>query len=253
MAESSSSSSAAGRLRFLPHISSRRLGGAASIGTSASTVPSEGVSQESMPPLKPRSSSCAAFGRAHRRRGRAEHDRDQAFAVAGCRSDEIEARRADEAGLHAVGALDSGRSACCSCASMRLPNLIAGCANRCSYSGISRIHRAGEDRQVARRGDLELRWQPVGVDEARLRHAEPARGAVHLVGELLDRPGHALGEHDRDVVRRLHHQHLERIVDGDRGADAKPILLGACAAAFAETVSSESRARRRSLTARRVT
>ena len=40
---------------------SRRLGGCASIGASASTVPSEGVSQDKPPLLNPRSSICAAF------------------------------------------------------------------------------------------------------------------------------------------------------------------------------------------------
>ena len=60
-ASSSSLSSDGGLRRWPPHISSRRLGGCASIGASASTVPSEGVSQDRPPPLKPRSSSCAAF------------------------------------------------------------------------------------------------------------------------------------------------------------------------------------------------
>src|SRR2546422_11279269 len=56
----SSSSSLAGRLRFPPHISSRRFGGEASIGTRLSTVPSEGRSHDSPLLAKPRSSSCAA-------------------------------------------------------------------------------------------------------------------------------------------------------------------------------------------------
>src|SRR5262249_9112912 len=47
--------------RWPPHISSRRLGGCASIGANASTVPSEGVSQDRPPLLNPRSSNCAAF------------------------------------------------------------------------------------------------------------------------------------------------------------------------------------------------
>src|ERR1700754_1193583 len=56
----SSSSSLAGRLRFPPHISSRRLGGDASIGARLSTVPSAGRSQVRLLLAKPRSSSCAA-------------------------------------------------------------------------------------------------------------------------------------------------------------------------------------------------
>src|SRR3954469_18686166 len=56
----SSSSSVAGRLRFGPHISSRRFGGVASIGTRLSTVPSEGFSHARPVLAKPRSSNCAA-------------------------------------------------------------------------------------------------------------------------------------------------------------------------------------------------
>src|SRR3954471_723528 len=56
----SSSSSLAGRLRFPPHISSRRFGGEASIGTRLSTVPSAGRTHVRLLLAKPRSSSCAA-------------------------------------------------------------------------------------------------------------------------------------------------------------------------------------------------
>ncbi len=61
LATVSGSSSVAGRLRFPLHISSRRFGGEASIGTRFSTVPSVGRSQDSELSAKPRSSSCAAF------------------------------------------------------------------------------------------------------------------------------------------------------------------------------------------------
>src|SRR5262249_41012495 len=48
--------------RWAPHISSRRLGGAAAIGCSDSTVPKGAMNQDSpLALLKPRSSSCAAF------------------------------------------------------------------------------------------------------------------------------------------------------------------------------------------------
>ena len=63
----------AGRLRCGPHISSFRLGGAASIGASASTVPSEGVSQDSGFCVKPLSSISAALTGARRGGRRAEH------------------------------------------------------------------------------------------------------------------------------------------------------------------------------------
>src|SRR5580692_2303210 len=57
----SSSSSLAGLWRLPLHISSRRFGGEASIGTRLSTVPSEGRNQDSVLLAKPRSSSWAAF------------------------------------------------------------------------------------------------------------------------------------------------------------------------------------------------
>src|SRR3979490_1324020 len=60
LATGSSSSSLAGLWRLPPHISSRRLGGDASIGTRLSTVPSEGRSHDSVLLEKPRSSSWAA-------------------------------------------------------------------------------------------------------------------------------------------------------------------------------------------------
>src|ERR1700692_2154253 len=57
----SSSSSLAGLWRLPLHISSRRFGGEASIGTRLSTVPSEGRNHDSELFAKPRSSSCAAL------------------------------------------------------------------------------------------------------------------------------------------------------------------------------------------------
>src|SRR2546423_6425683 len=61
MAAVSSSSSVALRLRWLPHMSSRRFGGSALIGCNDSTLPSEGASQESGLDVKPCSSNCAAL------------------------------------------------------------------------------------------------------------------------------------------------------------------------------------------------
>ena len=60
--------------------------------------------------------------------------------------------------------------------------------------------------------------RPFGLTKLDCDHAETTRVVVHLVGEVLDRAGDAFGEHDRHVVRRFHHQHLERVVDGDHGA-----------------------------------
>src|SRR5205814_7720026 len=61
LATVSSSSSLAGMWRLPPHISSRRFGGEASIGTRLSTVPSEGRNHDSVLLAKPRSSSWAAL------------------------------------------------------------------------------------------------------------------------------------------------------------------------------------------------
>ena len=99
-----SSSSAAGRLRCGPHISSCRLAGRASTGASDSTVPSEGVSQDSGLPIESTLEQLRRLDGAHRRGRRAQHDGDQLPAVAGRGGDEVEAGGADEAGLHAVGA-----------------------------------------------------------------------------------------------------------------------------------------------------
>ena len=40
----------------------------------------------------------------------------------------------------------------------------------------------------------------------------------HVFGEILDRAVDAFGEQHRHVVRRFHHQHLQRVVDRDLGA-----------------------------------
>jgi hypothetical protein len=58
----------------------------------------------------------------------------------------------------------------------------------------------------------------------RLRHAEPLGMMVHQVGEILNRATDAFREHDRHVVRRLHEQHLERVVDRDGRAGREPHL-----------------------------
>ena len=79
--------------------------------------------------------------------------------------------------------------------------------------------RAGEDTEVARRGDVVFRRQPVRIDEMRLGHAEPAGVGVHQVGEALDRAADAFGDRHRHVVGRFHHQHLQGVVDGEAGAD----------------------------------
>ena len=86
--------------------------------------------------------------------------------------------------------------------------------------------RARQDREVACGRNLVVRRQSVGVDETRLRHAQTLRMPVHLIGEILDRPGDPFRQHDGNVVRRFDHQHLEGIVDRDLRAGAESHLDG---------------------------
>ena len=50
-------------------------------------------------------------------------------------------------------------------------------------------------------------------------------------------PADALGDRDRDIVRRAHHQHLQRVVERHLRADGKPIFDGGILCARAETTS----------------
>ena len=161
--------------------------------------------------------------RAHWPRWRAQHHRDQPLAVAGRGRDQVEAGGADEAGLHPVGAriaADQGVVV----AVDPLAHADAGQVPVVVVFGKLADHGARENGEVARGHDLLVGGQAVGIDEVRLSHPQPLRRRVHLVGEILDRPGDALGEQHRHVVCRLHHQHLERVVDGDQGADRKSHL-----------------------------
>ena len=75
--------------------------------------------------------------------------------------------------------------------------------------------RAGKDCEIARRSDLTFGGQAVRIDVARLRHAKPLRGLIHLSRKAVDRASDPLGEHHGHVVGRLHQHHLERVIDGD--------------------------------------
>ena len=86
--------------------------------------------------------------------------------------------------------------------------------------------RPAKDRHVARRGDMGGIVEPIGIDEVRFVHAEPLRRRVHFVGKGFDGPVDALGDHHGDVVGRLHHQHLERIVEGHQRARRKAHFRG---------------------------
>ncbi len=122
---------------------------------------------------------------ADRRRRRAEHDSDHPLAVTAGGGDEVEAGGADEAGLHAVGTGIAADQA------VEVAGDLAAEADRRDVGEVLILGQVANDRarehcHVARRRDLSLRRQSVRIDVARLRHADPQRVPVHLVGEFLD-------------------------------------------------------------------
>ena len=137
--------------------------------------------------------------RARRRRRRAKHDGDQPLAVAGGGGNDVVSGRADETGLHAVDAWIA-------------PDQRVGVAHHAPAEFDRRDVPVGivlgkivnecarEDGEIARRGDLAVGRQAVGIDEIQFGHAERMRGAGHVVGEIFDRAVDAFGEHDRHVV-----------------------------------------------------
>ncbi len=160
---------------------------------------------------------------AHGRRRGAEHHCDHPLAVARSRSHEIEAGGADEAGLHAVGAGIAPDQRVV----VALHHLAHSNAGQAPVVVVFRHLANDGTRQqgdIARRGNLVVGGQAIGIDEGRLSHAQAAGVTVHQVGEVLDRPGDSLGEHHRNVVRRFHHQHLQCVVDGHDGAGAEAHL-----------------------------
>ena len=68
-------------------------------------------------------------------------------------------------------------------------------------------------REVARRRVLLVVVQAVRVDPVRAGHAEPLRFGVHARGEGLLRAGDALADRGGDVVGRLDHDDLQRVVE----------------------------------------
>ena len=98
--------------------------------------------------------------------------------------------------------------------------------NRSALLGKFLEQRAPDHRHVARRGHVRGIVQAVGIDEMRFLQAELGRRRVHLVGEALDRAGDAFGDHHRDVVGRLDHQHLQRVAERDLDARAEAHFRG---------------------------
>ena len=161
--------------------------------------------------------------RARFRARRAEHDRDQPFAVLGRADNEIEAGRAGKARFHTVGAGITAEHAVV-VGDDPLAETQGADVEQVRLLGKIDVERATEDRHVARRGDVTRIGQAVGIDEMGLVHAQRARRGVHLTGESLDRAGDALRDGDGEVVGRFDHQHLQRIVERDQRARAKSHL-----------------------------
>src|SRR5262249_57042165 len=118
--------------------------------------------------------------------GGAEHQGDKPPAVTRRGGDEIEAGGADEAGFHAVGAgiaADQGIVV----PPHHFPHADAGKVPIVIVFRQFADDGARQDGEVARGGNLVVGGQAVRVDEARLDHAEVARGGVKLAGEVPDR------------------------------------------------------------------
>ncbi len=155
----------------------------------------------------------------------AEHHRDQPFAAPRGGGDEVVAGGTDEAGLEAVGA---GIAADQLVEILRDPAAVTNRGNVHEIFVFRQIanDRPRQHRQIARRGDLAVGGQTVGVDVTCLRHAELLRGLVHFRRETIDRTADALGQHHGHVVGRLHQHHLQRVIDRDLRARPEPHLRG---------------------------
>ena len=83
---------------------------------------------------------------------------------------------------------------------------------------------AGELGQITGRRDLPLVRETVNIGEGGAGHAEALRFLVHARDERLLAGGDRLGDHHGDVVGRLHDEHLQRNIEGDRAADREAEL-----------------------------
>ena len=158
---------------------------------------------------------------ARSRRRRAEHDDDQTpSGVVGARH-HIETRRAGEARLHPVCAGIAAKQTIV-VGDVSVAELNRADAEEIGVVGKLAQQRPGDDRHVAGRGHVIGIVQAVGIDEMRLMQAQPLRVGVHVVGKGFDRARNAFGDHHRDIVGRLDHQHLERVVERHLGAGPEP-------------------------------
>ncbi len=162
---------------------------------------------------------------ARRRRWCSQHHRDEPLVAAGRGRHDIEAGGADEAGFHSVGARIG----------IEQPVGVAHDAlaepDRPDMP-VAVIFREFADQgprqngEIAGRRDLFVGGQAVGIDIARLGHAQALRIGIHFAGEFLDGAGNAFGQHHRHVVGRVHQHHLQGVVHGDLGADLEAHLGG---------------------------
>ncbi len=60
--------------------------------------------------------------------------------------------------------------------------------------------------------------QPMRVEKPRAAHADPLRRFVHFHDERRQISRHRLGQHDRDIVGRVHEERLQREIDGNCAA-----------------------------------
>ena len=153
----------------------------------------------------------------------AEHDGDDAAAVARSSGDDVIAAVADEAGLEAIGTVVGAQEAIVR-AQTALANPHVVLRPERAVLGIITQYGHGEDAEVARRGQLLRRRQAVRIDEVGVRHADAPGGGVHLLGEVLDVTGHRLGKHHGDVVGRFDDQRLQGEFHRHRGADGQADL-----------------------------
>ena len=137
----------------------------------------------------------------------------------------VEPGRAGEPGLHPVGAGIAAEQAVVVADDLGAELQFAD-VEKAGALGKVVQQRAGDHRHVARRGVVLGIVQPVRVDEMQFVQADLLRLGVHLRREGVHRTRHALGDGHGDVVWRLHHQHLEGVVERDLGAGPEAHLRG---------------------------
>ena len=164
-------------------------------------------------------------------------------AIALDRRDDVETRGADIAGLHAGGALRSVRAARYWISRLALPSLHRLGAEHGQVLRIVAPDIERQHREIARRGHLRLVVQSVRVDIMRGGQAHgawPWRSSRRRTCRIDPDTASAIG--DGDVVGRLDHENVERVlaVVIDEPT-ARPDLLGAWFQAFCEILIGVSR------------